>query len=197
MADLREPVRLARPVRGIRRGEDDVELRTDAGSERFDQVILACHADEALGLLEDPSEAEREVLGAIRFQDNEVVLHSDARILPGAKAAWASWNYRLPREGADDVTVSYWMNHLQHLDVPTPLIVTLNQTDAIDESMVLERMHYSHPLFDAPAVAAQARRAEIDGQRGTWYCGAWWRYGFHEDGCLSAVQVARQLGSDW
>ena len=197
MEALPEPVRLAQPVLGIRRGADGAELRTDAGSEHFDQVILACHADQALALLEDPSPAEREVLGAIRFQDNEVVLHSDARILPGAQAAWASWNYRLPRTGADEVTVSYWMNHLQHLDVPTPLIVTLNQTDAIDESKVFERMHYSHPVFDVPAVAAQARRAEISGLRGTWYCGAWWRYGFHEDGCLSAVEVARQLGSDW
>ena len=209
LAQLPRPPRLGEPVRGIARtaapsaagtaGADQgpVTLRTDAGSERFDAVVLACHSDQALALLEDPSPAEREVLGAIGFQPNEVVLHTDASIMPRARAAWASWNYRLPVGGADDVTVTYWMNHLQHIDVPTPLLVTLNQTDLIDERKVLRRLQYAHPVFDAPAVAAQARRGEISGVRGTYYCGAWWRYGFHEDGCLSAVDVARQLGVNW
>jgi predicted NAD/FAD-binding protein len=195
-AELATPPRLGTPVRGVRR-EGGVTVRTDEGTESFDAIVLACHSDQALAMLEDPSDAERSVLGAISWQDNEVVLHTDASILPRAKAAWASWNYRLPAGGAEDVTVSYWMNHLQHLDVSTPLVVTLNQTDALDESKVLRRLHYAHPVFDAPAVAAQARRDEISGVRDTFYCGAYWRYGFHEDGCLSAVEVARRLGVEW
>lgn len=200
-AELSTPPRLGTPVRGVRRDGARVEIRTedDGGlrSESFDAVIMACHSDQALAVLDDPSDAEREVLGAIGYQDNEVVLHTDASIMPRAKAAWASWNYRLPAGGAEDVTVSYWMNHLQQLDVSTPVLVTLNQTDALDESKVLRRLHYAHPVFDVPAVAAQARRDEISGVRNTFYCGAYWRYGFHEDGCLSAVEVARQLGVDW
>jgi uncharacterized protein len=194
---LRGPVRLATPVRAVRRTEPGAIVRTDSGTESFDAVIFACHSDEALALLEDPSDAERAVLGAIGYQPNEVVLHTDAAVMPRARAAWASWNYRLPAAGSSDVTVTYWMNHLQHLDVPTPVLVTLNQTDAIDESKVLRRLDYAHPVFDAPAVAAQARRHEISGVRDTWYCGAWWRYGFHEDGCLSAVEVANALGAEW
>jgi uncharacterized protein len=194
---LPTPPRLGTPVREVQRTDDGVIIRTDAGAEPFDAVIFACHSDQALALLVDPSKAEREVLGAIGYQSNEVVLHTDASLMPRARAAWASWNYRLPAGGVGDVTVTYWMNHLQHIDVPTPLLVTLNQTDAIDPARVLRRLTYAHPVFDAPAVAAQARRAEISGVRNTWYCGAWWRYGFHEDGCLSAVEVARALGADW
>ena len=189
--------RLGEPVRRIRR-DAGVHVTTDAGTEHFDAVVLACHSDQALALLDDPSVEEREVLGAIRYQPNDVVLHTDARFLPGVRPLWASWNYRIEtgRE-ADGATVTYWMNHLQHIDVPTPLLVTLNQTDAIGEGKVLKRLRYSHPIFDGPAVAAQARRSEISGVRDTWYCGAYWRYGFHEDGCLSAAQMVRAMGVPW
>lgn len=187
-------VRLGCAVRSIGRDEAGVRLATDTGGERFDAVVLATHSDQALALLADPSVAEREVLGAIGFQDNTVVLHSDARVMPQLKGAWAAWNYHLDGGGSEQVTVSYWMNRLQHIDTPTPLLVTLNQDDRIDPAKVHARLNYAHPVFDGPAVAAQARRGEINGVRQTWYCGAWWRYGFHEDGCASAVDVARDFG---
>ncbi|MEE4298921.1 MAG: FAD-dependent oxidoreductase [Pseudomonadales bacterium] len=197
LAALKTPPRIGTPVRRVRRGET-VEIATDAGTETFDAVVLACHSDQALALLADPTPAEREVLGAIRYQPNDVVLHTDERFLPELPALRASWNY-LVEEGqeADGATVTYWMNRLQHLEVHTPLLVTLNQTAAIDEAKVLRRLSYSHPIFDAPAVAAQARRDEISGVNGTWYCGAYWRYGFHEDGCLSAVEAVRAMGVEW
>jgi len=187
-------VRLGCPVRRIQREEVGVRLATEAGEEHFDAVVLATHSDQALALLADPSDAEREVLGAIGFQDNSVVLHSDASVMPRLKGAWAAWNYHLDGGEREQVTVSYWMNRLQHIDAPTPLLVTLNQDDRIDPAKVHARLNYAHPVFDAPAVAAQARRGEINGVRQTWYCGAWWRYGFHEDGCMSAVDVARDFG---
>ena len=193
LADLPD-VRLGCPVRRIERDADGVTVATDADRLRFDALVLATHSDEALGLLADPSPAEREILGAIRFQDNAVVLHSDPRVMPINRRAWAAWNYYLPTGGTDQVTVSYWMNALQHIDVPTPLLVTLNQDERIAPEQVHARMRYSHPVFDGPAVAAQTRRSEISGQRHTWYCGAWWRYGFHEDGCASAVDVAQDFG---
>ena len=192
-------VRLGCPVRSIAREEAGVRLATDAGEEHFDAVVLATHSDQALALLADPSDAEREVLGAIGFQDNTVVLHSDASVMPKLRGAWAAWNYHLKGghldgSGSEQVTVSYWMNRLQHIDTPTPLLVTLNQDDRIDPSKIHARLNYAHPVFDGPAVAAQSRRHEINGVRQTWYCGAWWRYGFHEDGCASAVDVARDFG---
>ncbi|MCC5874085.1 MAG: FAD-dependent oxidoreductase [Gammaproteobacteria bacterium] len=192
-------VRLDCPVRRVQREDGGVRLTTAAGEERFDAVVLATHSDQALALLADPSEAEREILGAIGFQANTVVLHSDARVMPSLKGAWAAWNYyldggHLEGGGSGQVTVSYWMNQLQHIDTATPLLVTLNQDDRIDPAKVHARLNYTHPVFDTPAVVAQARRGEINGQRQTWYCGAWWRYGFHEDGCASAVDVARDFG---
>ncbi len=187
-------VRLGCGVRRIQRDPDGVRLQTDAGEAAFDAVVLAVHSDQALALLADPSPAEREVLGAIGFQDNSVLLHSDPCVMPRNRGAWACWNYHLPAGGSDGVTVSYWMNRLQHIDTPTPLLVTLNQDARIDPAKVHARLRYAHPVFDTPAVAAQARRHELNGVRHTWYCGAWWRYGFHEDGCWSALEVARDFG---
>lgn len=191
--DLPEPPRVATPVLGVRRDDHGAIVRTAAGSERFDHVVFACHSDEALALLEDPGPVEREILGAIRFQPNDVVLHTDVGLMPRARAAWAAWNYRLSGGGVEATTVTYWMNRLQNIDTPTQLLVTLNQTEDIRPERVIARMRYSHPVFDAPAVAAQARRDQISGVRHTWYCGAWWRYGFHEDGCQSGEAVARAL----
>ncbi|MEE4360406.1 MAG: FAD-dependent oxidoreductase [Pseudomonadales bacterium] len=192
-----DQLRLCTPVRSIERGAEGVTLVTDSERSHFDAVVMACHSDQALALLSDASAEEREILGAIGYQPNDVLLHTDPSVLPDRRKAWASWNYRLPREGAAGVTVSYWMNHLQHIDVETPLIVTLNQDARIDERRVLARERYAHPVFDGPALLAQARRAEINGVRHSWYCGAYWRYGFHEDGCLSAVEVAADLGVQW
>ncbi|GHE22635.1 NAD(P)/FAD-dependent oxidoreductase [Halomonas urumqiensis] len=191
-------IRLATPVRGIRRHDDGVELRTDGGVERFDQVVLACHADQALAMLDDPSDAEREILGAMPYQDNDVVLHTDTRLLPRRKRAWASWNYRL--DGRDEqarVSVTYDMNILQRLEAPHTFCVTLNDSEAIDPAKILGRFTYAHPQFTLAGQAAQARHAEISGvpQR-THYCGAYWRSGFHEDGVWSALRVAMTLGCD-
>ncbi|KFL35617.1 NAD(P)/FAD-dependent oxidoreductase [Arenimonas donghaensis] len=190
-------VRLSSPVRRIRRGETAVEIDTDQGSERFDQVVLACHSDQALALLADPSPAEREVLGAIPYQANETVLHTDARLLPKRRKAWAAWNAHVPRDQNAHCTVSYCMNHLQSFDSPEPFVVTLGRGQAIDPAKVLARMNYHHPVYTHASVAAQARRAEVNGVNRTWYAGAYWGHGFHEDGLRSGIDVARSLGVQW
>ena len=189
--------RLSTPVRMLLRSGAGATVMTDDGAEHFDQVIVACHSDQALQLLGDASEAERAVLGAIAYQDNDTVLHTDARLLPRHPKAWAAWNALVPREAGDVCTVSYCMNLLQGLDAPEPLIVTLNRTDQIDPARILRRMRYQHPVYSHASVAAQARRAEIQGQRHTWFAGAYWGWGFHEDGMRSAVEVANALGADW
>jgi predicted NAD/FAD-binding protein len=190
-------VRLGTPVRGLRRDADGVTLTLDAGSERFDQVVLACHSDQALALLADPSPAEREVLGAIPYQQNETVLHTDESLLPKRRRAWAAWNALVPAEPSAHCTVTYCMNLLQSLAAPVTFCVTLNRSEAIDPDRVLARMVYHHPVYSHASVAAQARRGEINGVNRTWYCGAYWGFGFHEDGLRSGVEVARALGAAW
>jgi predicted NAD/FAD-binding protein len=190
-------VRLATPVRGVVRDAQGATVRCDAGAERFDQVVLACHGDQALALLADASDTERDILGAITYQANDVVLHTDAALLPRRRKAWAAWNAYVPADPARECTVSYCMNLLQGLPVATPLVVTLNRTHAIDPARVLVRRAYHHPVYTPEAVAAQARKAEIQGVRRTWFAGAYWGWGFHEDGMRSGVEVARALGVDW
>ena len=195
-APFRDRIRLACPVRRVRRLPNRVELVTAAGTESYDQVVFATHSDQALGLLADPGRAERAVLGAIPYQDNSVVLHTDTGLLPRRRLAWAAWNYHLagpPRQGA---TVTYNMNLLQGLDAPETFCVTLNHDHAIDPGRILARMHYQHPLFTPAAVAAQARHGEINGVNRTWYCGAYWGNGFHEDGVVSALRVVEGLGAE-
>jgi predicted NAD/FAD-binding protein len=189
--------RLACPVRAIARRVDGVEIRSEAGSERFDHVVLACHSDQALALLADADTREREILGAITYQPNHVVLHTDAALLPTRRKAWAAWNARVPRTADEPCTVSYCMNLLQGLDAPEPLVVTLNRGDAIDPAKVLRRLRYDHPVYTHAAVAAQRRKAEIQGRRYTWFAGAYWGWGFHEDGMRSAVEVAQALHVPW
>ena len=189
--------RIACPVHALRRDADGVEVESIIGRERFDHAVLACHSDQALHLLADADPRERDILGAMRYQANDTVLHTDARLLPRDRKAWAAWNALLPREGRDACTVSYCMNLLQSIDAPEPLVVTLNRTDAIDPTRVLRRMEYHHPLYSHASVAAQARKAEIQGRRRTWFAGAYWGWGFHEDGMRSAVEVARALGVVW
>jgi predicted NAD/FAD-binding protein len=165
--------------------------------ECFDSVFVTCHSDQALRLLADPLPVEREVLGAIRYQRNEAVLHTDIRMLPRRRRAWAAWNYHvLPRSSAAPVAVSYNMNILQGLKTPSPLIVTLNRSDDIDPTCVLRRVTYHHPLFTVGSIAAQARQREINGARRTYFCGAWWRNGFHEDGVVSALQAVAHFEDD-
>ncbi len=189
--------RLDTPVLRILRAENDVRLVTDDGEERFDHVVLACHSDQALALLGDPSDSETEILGAIPYHSNDVVLHTDARLLPKKKKSWAAWNAHVPAQPGAACTVSYCMNILQNIDAPEPLIVTLNRTDAIDPGKIIATMKYQHPVYTSKSINAQNRRVAINGQRRTWFCGAYWRYGFHEDGLRSAVSVAKALDVEW
>ena len=195
--DWKVKERLETPVLRILREEDCVRLATDDGEERFDHVVLACHSDQALAMLGDPSENETSILGAIPYQKNDVVLHTDARLLPKKKKAWAAWNAHVPLQPSSDCTVSYCMNILQSIDAPEPLIVTLNRTTEIDPDKIIARMNYQHPVYTSQSIAAQNRRVAINGQRRTWFTGAYWRYGFHEDGLRSAISVAKALDVEW
>ena len=189
--------RLACPVQAVHRDADGVRVDSAAGSERFDQVVLACHSDQALGLLADASGDEQAVLGAIGYQPNEVVLHTDASLLPRQRKAWAAWNAFVPGTAEAPCTVSYCMNLLQGIDAPEPLVVTLNRSEAIDPARVLRRLNYHHPVYTPQSVAAQQQRGRIQGVNRTWFAGAYWGWGFHEDGMRSAVEVASALGVDW
>jgi predicted NAD/FAD-binding protein len=183
-------IRLNTPVRRISRAPDHVLVE----GERFDQVVIACHSDQALRALADPSDAEREILSALPYQSNEVVLHTDTRMLPRRRRAWGAWNYHMSGRPHEPVGVTYNMNMLQSLSVSDTLCVTLNETDAIAPESVIDRFTYSHPLFTLEGIRAQQRHGEISGQRRTHYCGAYWRNGFHEDGVVSALTVAREFG---
>lgn len=178
--------RLSCPVLAVRRDAEGVDVETRQGRERFDHVVMAGHSDDMLALLHDADARERDVLGAIRYQSNDTVLHTDARLLPRNRKAWAAWNAHVPRDPSAPCTVSYCMNLLQGVDSPSPFIVTLNRSEAIDPACILRRMHYRHPVYDEAMVAAQARKAEIQGNRRTWFAGAYWGWGFHEDGIRSA-----------
>ncbi|GGY14553.1 NAD(P)/FAD-dependent oxidoreductase [Paludibacterium paludis] len=188
-------VRLSTPVLGVRRTDDGAHLRTPDGEEIFDGVIFATHAPQALALLDDADELERETLSAVRYQANEAVLHTDASLLPRREAAWAAWNF-LSDDGDDSraVGVSYLLNQLQPLPVATPVAVTLNPPRPPDPAKVLGRFHYEHPLLDAEAIAAQHALPRIQGRRACWFAGAWTGYGFHEDGLKSALHVVRAFG---
>lgn len=190
-------VRLDADVRSLRRSNDSVFLTSPAGEEEFDQVVLACHSDEALALLSDATPDERDILGTIAYQDNAAVLHTDARVLPRRRAAWAAWNAHIPQSAGADCTVSYYMNLLQSLQSPEPFIVSLNRSKDIAADKVIATMRYRHPLYTHQSLAAQARRGEINGVANTWYAGAYWGFGFHEDGLRSGVEVARALGVQW
>lgn len=193
-AAFKDKIRLSCPVTRIDRDEHGVVIHSPAGIERFDKVVLACHSDQALQLLATPSQAERSILGALPYADNEVVLHTDTRLLPTRKLAWASWNYRLSGAGHTHAAVTYDMNILQGIQSNTTFCVSLNQSAGISPSKVLARYTYAHPQFSLAAVAAQNRWAELDGQQHTHYCGAYWANGFHEDGVVSALRVAAAFG---
>lgn len=180
-------------IDAVRRYESHVEVLRGNHSEAFDQVVFACHSDQALQLLETPSEAERDILGAIRYQANETILHSDVSVLPPDKRAWAAWNADIPRLPDAPCTVSYCMNILQGLESPQTFIVSLNQRDQIDPERIHAAMAYHHPVYDHRMVRAQARRAELQGRQRSWYCGAYWGFGFHEDGFRSGLQVAEAI----
>jgi len=185
--------RLGCPVHSVRRDARAVSVSHAGGIERFDHVVLACHSDQARSLLADASAAEHAILGAITYQPNEAVLHTDRSVLPRQPKAWAAWNAFVPREPGAPCTVSYCMSLLQGLESPEPLIVTLNRTAAIDPAKILRTMRYAHPVHTHEALDAQRRRREIQGVNRTWFAGAYWGWGFHEDGMRSATAVAAGL----
>jgi len=195
LPDCRRGMPVLSVDRGLRQG-DPVTVHTAAGAETFDAVILACHSDQALGLLSQPTAAEQQVLGAIRYQPNTAVLHTDASLLPTRRKAWAAWNYEraadLPREQTA-VCLHYLLNRLQPLPWQTPVIVSLNPVREPRPETVARRIDYAHPVFDQAAIAAQSQLPLIQGVGGLWYCGAWTGYGFHEDGLKSGRAVARAL----
>ena len=187
-------IRLNTPVASLQRQPHQVVVRLKSGSlEHFDQVFIACHSDQALQLLSDASHEEREILGAIRYQSNAALLHTDTRLMPQRPLARAAWNYHLPIDQYERVTVTYNMNILQTLDAPVQFLLTLNRSDDVDPRKVLGRYDYDHPVYTSEAVAAQARRHEINGVRRTYYCGAYWSYGFHEDGVKSALVALEEF----
>ena len=193
----RVTLRLNAPVQRVSRDERGVTIRLDNESHTFDRAIFACHSGQALAMLDDPTPAEREVLGDIGWQRNEVVLHSDKRWLPVRERAWASWNYRLSERDRASACVTYNMNILQGLPAGSPLFcVTLNPETPVDERFVLKRFVYEHPLFNPQSWRAQARRGEINGHNRSWYCGAYWYNGFHEDGVRSALDVVHGLAAE-
>jgi len=197
-AGFSDRIRVATPIRKIvaaPAGGAGVELLTEQGPESFDRVIVATHSDQALRMLADSTPAERAVLGAIRYQRNTTTLHTDERMLAAEPRARASWNYTV-RVGAQRATVTYCMNSLQSIESTRPLLVTLNRRDEIDERSVLAEFEYAHPVFDAAAMSAQRRRDEIQGTRGIYFAGAYWGYGFHEDGVQSARAVVRAMGAE-
>jgi len=191
---FRDRIRLETPVVRVERSDGRVHVRTARGEvESFDRVILATHADTSLKMMADASAVERDVLGTFAFQRNEAVLHTDSRLMPTRRRAWASWNYHVTEPASELPTVTYWMNNLQAFEASSPYLVTLNRTADIDPSKVVRSFLYDHPIFSTATVQAQRRHAEIDGGGGIHHCGAYWRYGFHEDGVQSALAVLRNL----
>ena len=198
-------LRLESTIHAVQRREDGVTIQSTNGIERFDRLVLACHSDQALQLLgNDATAQERALLGAIRYQPNRAVLHTDAALLPTNRKAWAAWNYAAPGTltrsiGQSPVSVSYLLNRLQPLPTETPVIVTLNPWREPDAVRTYRQIHYAHPVFDGPAIAAQTAIKNLSGQNRTLYAGAWLGYGFHEDGFASAVRAAAQLAPlpDW
>jgi len=185
----REQIRLNSPVQSIRRIDDQVEIHSASGGrEFFDFVFVACHSDEALGLLKDATDAEQEVLGAIRYQSNEAILHTDDSLMPQRRLAWAAWNYHVPKDAGRHVAVTYNMNILQGLSAKQQYLVTLNNDQDIDPGKVIRRLSYDHPIYSRESVVAQARQAELNCDR-TFFCGAYWSSGFHEDGVVSALNA--------
>ena len=195
---ITEPIidkRLNTPVLGIARDTQGVQVRTAQGVEHFDHVVLATHADQSLSLLDKPSTDEQALLGAIRFHPNRAVLHTDTRVMPKRRLAWAAWNYQRTQDDSESarVCLHYWLNRLQPLPFKQDVIVSLNPASPIDPATILGSYDYDHPVFDLPAIAAQRALPRLQGQQRTWYAGAWMRFGFHEDGYQAGLAAAQGL----
>ncbi len=199
-AGFKERIRPNCPVQHIERDADGVSIVTEPyGRETFDYVFIATHSDQALNMLAQPTLSERNVLGAIPYQDNEVILHTDTKILPKRKLAWAAWNYHIPQQEQEQVAVTYDMNILQGFDTPETFCVTLNYGGAIDESKIIKTLNYQHPVFTPGGISAQSQQRDVNGLNGgqrTYYCGAYWRNGFHEDGVVSALNAVEHFTKD-
>ncbi|NCF62005.1 MAG: NAD(P)-binding protein [Gammaproteobacteria bacterium] len=200
VAGFRNRIRLNAEVEWVRRHPEFIEVKSRGlEPERYDRVFMACHSDQALRLLADPTPQEQAVLGAIEYQDNEAVLHTDDSLMPNRRRAWAAWNYHIPASAAESegkVTLTYNMNILQSLQAREQYCVTLNHTHAIDESKIIQTINYTHPVFTEKAVNAQQHHRLINGARRTYFCGAYWRYGFHEDGVVSAMKALEHFNED-
>jgi predicted NAD/FAD-binding protein len=194
-APFADRIRLNAPVRRVTRERSGVEIATDGSCERYDEVVIATHSDQALAMLADPSPAEVEVLSALPYQANETVLHTDRTLMPRRRRAWGSWNFHLVDGSVGATTVTYDMNHLQRLRACRRYLVTLNRSAAIDPAKVIYRTTYEHPVYTLEGVTSQRRWAEISGTRRTHYCGAYWGWGFHEDGVVSALRVCERIGA--
>ena len=189
-------INLSSPIRTVSRLDNGIEIET-ANSKKplmFDAVVFATHSDQALGMLKDPTEKEKDILSSIPYQKNEVLLHTDSSVLPKRKLAWASWNYQLDSNPESPVVLTYNMNILQSLDCDETFCVTLNDHQSVDKSKVLKKITYHHPLFTVKGIEAQKRKLEISGVNNTYYCGAYWQNGFHEDGVVSALEVCKHFG---
>jgi predicted NAD/FAD-binding protein len=185
-------------VTSINRSNKGVELRVNNGEvQKFDQVVIACHSDQALSMIEDCNDLEKQLLEAIPYRNNEVVLHTDDSLLPEKKRAWSSWNYWLRKGKQSKAVLTYNMNILQGIKAPCTFVVTLNATDAIAPEKILASYQYSHPVFSLKSVKAVEDWGGINGVNKTWFCGAYWANGFHEDGVTSALRVAQSLGCGW
>ncbi len=196
-APYKDNIKYNRAVKSVSRSDEGVTVKDIHTNDHiFDQVIFACHSDQAMAMLSDPSSQEKEIIGAIKYQPNDMVLHSDLSFMPKAKKAWSSWVYQSEdkTDSSGNVSLSYWMNNLQPLNTTTPVIITLNPAREPDPALVYDRYNFEHPVFDQKAIEAQSKIDNIQGTNNTWYCGAWQRYGFHEDGLLSAVNVVRKMG---
>ncbi|ERS12149.1 amine oxidase [Marinobacter sp. EN3] len=195
MDKLGERIHLNSPVTSVKRDDEGVTLTANGQEHRFDQVIFGCHSDQALAMLDDATDDERSILGAIAYQKNDVVLHTDASVLPSNRLAWAAWNYMIPEHSTQPVSVTYNMNVLQNFDdAPETFCVTLNRSRDINPEKVIKRFEYDHPVFTLDAVAAQERYDDIGNRNRTHFCGAYWFNGFHEDGVRSALRVTRAFG---
>ena len=188
---FKHKIKLNSAVKSVKRSAKQVEITLkDGDTAQFDYVFFACHSDEALAMLgADVKDEEKEILGAIPYQKNNVYLHTDANLMPKRKLAWAAWNYHLPLQPSNHVAVTYNMNILQNIDCPQPILVTLNHTDNIDPAKIIKRLQYTHPVYTLAGAAAQLRHAEISGQNRTGFAGAYWLNGFHEDGVKSALNA--------
>ena len=194
---FKDSIRLSTPVKNVKREKDSVIVHFGSegeNTESFDAIVFATHSDQSLEILEQPTKDEEEILGAIKYQNNSAILHFDDSILPKRKNAWSSWNYLLDQDQNKPVALTYNMNILQGLTCSRTFCVTLNSQDLVAPEKVIKYLNYEHPLFTVPSINAQKQKHKINGENNTYYCGAYWRNGFHEDGVVSALDVCSHFG---